>query len=336
MEINVKKFVDINISRHETSAEDGTRPIVTLLLSNADDDVSAYEKIFNDNGGIALEKHVLSSSTPQTIANELRATLSKERIIIAKSESVIISMKEIAAAYNDLLKTNGDSGVYQKIFLDKAKEVPGVNLNVERYALKISKQVGAEMTMAAYLSKMRCYETDGVKDYAFTIEDIIAEDEDDDILSKVIDYDCNIDMTLSGAVRNLGGNTTNGQSLANEFCLIVLQQTVTDKVLACLMQKLKGQKGISSIYACICKEVSKYLTSGYLVNDRVWTDASIYKDGNLLIEKGQMLQQGFWLTILPYSSLSDDDKKNGKCPPIYLYLAEAYGIREVKIVGEVF
>ena len=56
--------------------------------------------------------------------------------------------------------------------------------------------------------------------------------------------------------------------------LIVLHQTVTDRLLTLLAQKIKGNAGVSAIYTTIAGELNRYVTNGYLSTDKVWTDTT--------------------------------------------------------------
>ena len=76
------------------------------------------------------------------------------------------------------------------------------------------------------------------------------------------------------------------------------------------------------------KEISYIHAEGFAAGE--------LKHGTIaLIEKNTPLTLGYRVVVLPYSSLSEDDKQNHKCPPIYIFLAESYGIRSITINGEV-
>ena len=202
--------------------------------------------------------------------------------------------------------------------------------------------LGVEMTMIAYLSKINVYTLDSIYDYMFTIEkNIKAQDQllDDDY-KDIIKNNFNVDITLANEVRNCGGNCTNSEDLVNEYVLIVMQQTITTVVVETLATKLKNQSGINTLYSVINSELEKYKNSGYLTTDKVWSYDDLYYTWNgveyLIIEKGTALQNGYFVKILPYSGLSDEEKLERKAPPIYVIIAEQYGIRKVQIEGEAF
>ena len=48
-----------------------------------------------------------------------------------------------------------------------------------------------------------------------------------------------------------------------------------------------------------------------------------------------LLKNGYIVKILPISSLSSTDKSNHSTPPIYIIIADQYGIRKITINGEI-
>ena len=201
--------------------------------------------------------------------------------------------------------------------------------------------LGVEMSMLAYLSKINVYTIDSVYDYMFTIEKVKAQDQLTDADYKdIIKNNYNVDITLANEIRNCGGNCTNSEDLVNEFVLIVLQQTITNVVVDALAKKLKNQSGINTIYSVVNAELEKYKNSGYLTTDKIWHYDDLYYTWNgidyLIIQKGTPLQNGYFVKILPYSGLNEDEKIERKAPPVYIIIAEQYGIRKIQIEGEAF
>ena len=78
-------------------------------------------------------------------------------------------------------------------------------------------------------------------------------------------------------------------------------------------------------YAVEKKYIVEKSEGVYFYNNKTYT----------LITQGTALTQGFKITILPLSSLTDEDKQEHKAPYIYVILADSYGIRKVVINGEV-
>ena len=368
MDINIKRFVDIDIQYHVASTISSIRDTAVLMTSEGTTNQSKifsslaeftadttygkltetakYATIFFNNGGIKLDIHC-GISDASGIVNEIKK-LPNSEIVVAYTGTFDV-LKEAATTMTTSEGTTGSIdtvyGINQKIIIaratdDEIEDCSGIN----NFAVKVSDIEGAEMTIAAYLTKIQIYGTNSVQDYAFTVESFTTEQQasivnDDELLGKVLDNDMNVDMELAGAIRNLGGNLTNGNDLVNQYVLIVLHQTVTDRLLNLLTQKLKGNTGVSSIYTTIAGELSRYVTNGYLTTDKVWTDNTKTISYNnrtfTLIEQNTPLTLGYHITVLPLNSLTDTDKAARKCPPIYIFLADSYGIRSITINGEI-
>lgn len=209
-----------------------------------------------------------------------------------------------------------------------------------------NQEVGQEMTFAAYLSQIDVYKETDILDYCYTEEkaDIIKDSENPNfsyntMIQRAFNYNGNVDIELSGIIRNIGGNLTNGEDLVNKYVLIILHQTLSQVVFNTLTQKIKNNSGIAALYATITQELNRYLNSNYLTTDKVWTaeDLTIVKNNKeyMLITKGTALLQGYKVVILPLSSLTEEEKQQRKAPYIYVILADSYGIRKVTIDGEV-
>lgn len=361
MDINVKRFVNIDIHHKVSSSVSSIRDTAVLLTSEGVTGTSKifssyndmlqdatyktytetlkYAKVFFDNNGIKLDVHC-GIADKATIISTISA-LPESEIVVAFTGSSSI-MKDVATEMTSSIGTTDDItkiyGINQKILLARLTAAEN-DSRITNFAVKVSNTEGAEMTIAAYLTKLDIYGNDTIKDYAFTTENITAEVNDDTVLGNVLDNNMNVDMLLADSVRNLGGNLTDGTDIVNQYTLIVLHQTVTDRLLNLLTQKIKGQSGVSAIYTTIAGELGRYLTNGYLTTDKTWTDSTktISYNGKTytLIEENTPLRLGYKITVLPLSSLTEEDKKAHKCPPIYIFLAESYGIRSITINGEV-
>lgn len=352
--INLKRFVNINIVQHAISTVNSLRDTVVLLSTEAStsslsDEIyssysdftskqtvgsltltAAYVKVYFDNGGQKLRViyGVTSGTLEETINN-----LPNEQIVVAYTGAY----SDIKALAQSRANDSTIYGINKKILL--ARTNSSDDASVSDFGVKYSSQSGAEMTIAAYLSKIDIYGTNSVHDYAFTRESLTPEANDDTILGNVLSQDMNVVMNLANADRNLGGNLKDGEDLVNEFMLIVLQQTLTDRILNLLTSKIKGQSGLAAIQTIMTEELGRYVTNGYLSQDKVWTDEDLTISYNnatyTIIEKNTPISAGYYISILPFSSLSDEDKQNRKTPPIYVIVADSIGIRTVTINGEV-
>ena len=368
--INIKRFVDINIVKHATSSVNSLRDTVVLLSTESsttsDSDVvyssladftstqtiasvpltNKYLTIFFNNNGNKVR--VIYGITKDKIASTI-LTLPYEQIVVAYTGdySDIKSVATTRANNSNTTDVNFAHnntyyyGVDQKILLGRTtSELIATDTDkIANFAVKVSSEVGAEMTIAAYLSNIIIYGSNTVSDYAFTTEVITAESNEDTVLGNVLQNNANVDMTLANAIRNLGGNLKDGNDITNTFMLIVLHQTLTERILNLLASKIKDEQGLAAIQTVMADELSKYVTNGYLTTDEVWTDNDLTVTYNgqtyTVISKNTALINGYYISILPYTSLSTSDKAERKTPPIYVIVADSYGIRKITVNGEV-
>lgn len=366
-EINIKRFIDVNILTQVVSTTSGTRGILTLytpegvlghsygiIYSYADAEKTlnsttfaqtlAYLKIFFNHGGSAVD--IIEGVAYGDITAAAIKDLPIERILIgcviadADVTSGFTAIITLATSYNTSYYDgkNNSFDVYRKIFFVRSEDNT-VSAEVPCLAVKYSNVLGADMTIAGYLSKIDVYRQNSVNDYAFTIETIAYEDLNDSQLGDVLDNNMNVDLYLGNTTRNIGGNLKDGADITNTFVLIVLIQTLTQRLLDLLMQKIKNSTGLSQIYSTITQELEAYKSSGYYSTDKVWDkdDLTIVKNQQTytLIEKGTALIDGYYIRVLPFSSLEDADKTARKAPYIYVIVADQYGIRKITINGEV-
>lgn len=355
MSIDLKHFVDINIKAHVTSQQIGTRSTVLLfapegttgdpidVTSYADaltkcagmTTTLAYLKMYFDNGGVAARviKNVSSASNIGTLLESVE----NEYICVcyagtsANTATTYSALKTIAGSRTDVY------GIDEKLIL--ARTTTDDEASVKNFVVKYSNELGAEMTIAAYLSKINVYNADSIYDYMFTKEVINGETINDTTYVTYMSHNLNVDIKLSKDVRNCGGNCKNGDDLVNTYCRIILHQTLTNSLIDLLASKIKNSTGVAKIYTVLSQELSRYVTSGYLVTDKVWKDNDLKVVYNqkeyTIISTGTPLINGFAITILPYTDLTDADKAEHKAPPIYVVIAEEYGIRKITINGEV-
>lgn len=376
MSINLKQFVDINIVQHEPTSIDGSRDTVALLTEYgsqpttrlisswndaqqyySDTTTLAYLDMYFKNGGVKVL--VVEGISIVNRGENNDEHLAKLNAVISNLDNSIICVT-FAIAENDMASFDAtcaslakareaDSTIYginEKILICRSTVTSGklYGSAIKNVAAKYSSVLGAEMTIAAYLSKIDVYGIDSIHDYAFTKENIAATiiasvDDENNIFNAVINNNGNIDVYLAGAVRNCGGNMLDGLDLVNSYVRIVLHQTLTEALLSLLVQKLKSTTGISKIYAVISQELEKYKTSGYLTTDKIWTDEDLKISYNgkvyTVVEQGTPLSNGYVIKVLPMSSLTETDKAQHKAPPIYIVLADQYGIRKITVNGEV-
>lgn len=376
MSVSLKNFVDININYHETTTLSGSRETIVLLgnsgvpfkylapdgttivsLNNAtitspdvykenDEALTKYIKYFFSNGGKII--HYINVEKGKE-SEELK-TLPMEEIVI-----VFFNM-ELNDAITLVKTINQDSfftGIYEKMFVaysntsdDITNETILNNVkNIENLVIKYigdSVDPGFEMSVAAYLSKINVY-YGTINDYNFTIEKVNEDDEvdtlidDNSIVEKILANNFNADIILTGDSVNIGGNTTSGKDLVNHFYKIMLAQTLTQRLCNTLKSKLRyNQTGLNIISNTIVDELNRYRTNGYLSTNKVWEEEDWIENQTTIIKKDTLLSLGYKFVIMPFSSLTDEEKKKHQLPKIYLLIADSYAIRLINIVGEVY
>lgn len=358
--INLKHFVDVNIKKKTAAAVNGSRGTMVLFTTEgtAGDVVTVnsieeakinldgltqtlkYLNVYFNHNGVAakvIEGVVVNDLTAADIA-----ALPDENIVVG----LCVADAVIETAYGKLqsiavTRANDPTiyGINEKVIVARTA-VATDDTAVKNFAVKYSHITGAEMTMAGYMCKFNAYDNDVVYDYSYTQETINPETITDATYETLAANNMNVDVTLARATRNLGGNLKNGDDLINNFVRIVLHQTLTERLLMLLAEKIKNQSGIAKIYSTIIQELNRYVTNGYLTTDKVWTDETlVVRDGNgnthTIIEKGTGLVNGFVVKVLPFNSLTDEDKAQHKAPAIYIVIADQYGIRKITIQGEV-
>lgn len=360
-DINIKRFVNINIVYHEKSAVSSIRDTVVLLSTegNATETKGPYASIdaftedfpkastdawpitrayaetyFKNNGNKLL---VITKAGSQAAGlKTLIAGLKNEYIVVAYASSDNYAL--IKGIAQDRANDATIYGINQKILLARNTVATDTD-KVANFAAKVSSELGAEMTIAAYLSNIDFDGVNTVLDYMYTKESIEPEASDDALLGNVLENFFNVVMKVAMTNVNLGGNLKDGKDLVNQYTLIVLQQTLTDSIMALLLSKIKGSAGISAIQSVVAKEMNRYLTNGYLTTDKIWKDETLTTSYNgqtfKIIEKNEPLLLGYKFVTLPLASLTDADILARKTPPMYLIVADSYGIRTVTINGEV-
>lgn len=371
-DIDVRRFVDINIKQHIETQISGTRDTVilythegtlgkisgntTAVITNDEKiaswsqantiynavnfpDTNAYLSMYFQNAGARIV--VIEGINYDALTYEMINSLDNEYILIANCSRAAnateqyAKLKEIASTRES---SNTVYGVNEKIILGRTTTIDDTDV-ISNFASKYSNVYGAEMTMAAYLSGIDVYGNSTVNDYMYTAESIKEEVLTDATYATLVQNNINVDTYFAGNVRNLGGNLKNGADFTNSYVRIILHQTLTNRLLTLLVTKLKNADGVGKIYAAISKELENYRTCGYLSTDKIWTDESMIVTVNsnryTIIERGTPLTNGYIVKVLPMSALTENDRAERKAPPIYVVIADQYGIRAITVNGEI-
>lgn len=360
--IDIRNFVNINFERDKTSTENGSRPIVMLysgasnqvtekLIVGANSDctkfyddkgveatieapIKKYVTIFFKNGGAKLQ--IKNGDMPKT-ADDFKK-LPIENIVFAM---VGLNSTTALKTYAPILAKL--KGVYQKVLLcrddtatlNTASTADGSDF----IACKVSAIEGAEMSIAAYLSKIKAYQVGSPVDYDFTEEFGIEED-----LSNTINYGkedtslaeipFNFEMHIANKYLNIGGNTISGKDLVEQFVIIVMEQTTSESVFNTLSAKISGQAGVASIRTALASELDKFTSSGFLATDQVWTKPDLIlpnalddtKPSETVITKNTPLGTGYHIHMFRLA-------KDGRSAYAVVIIATTKGIRFVEVYG---
>jgi len=357
MSVSLKNFVDININYHETTTLSGSRETIVLLGNsgvqfngedeakitsstnipdNTDDTLKRYISYFRGNGGKKI--HYINVQKGKEI--EKLKTLPMEEIVVVLFNMALTDVKKLV---NDINSDSFFSGIYEKMFITYSNTATDLNesLKIENLIVKylgVDSLPGFEMTIAAYLSKINVYYRT-INDYNFTIEKDSENYliDDDSIVKNILANNFNADIILTGDSVNIGGNTTSGKDLVNHFYKIMLTQTLTQRLCNVLKSKLRyNQTGLNIISNTIVDELNRYRTNGYLSTNKVWEEEDWVVEQTTIIKKDTLLSLGYKFVIMPFSSLTNEEKKKHQLPRIYLLIADSYAIRLINIVGEVY
>ena len=368
--INLQHFVNINIQPSVASTVTGTRETVVLFtdetIPNGEKILTSYSEItdatntnkflstFFSLGGLKARVIQVTTLDKASIEAEI-VKLDYTQIMIAS----VASNDTDATGNYDLMKsiaedlvdeTNGIYGINEKIVIARAveddiyttttvesEEVTTLTPDedeIKNFAVKYSNKIGGDAAIAAYLSQINVYKVDSVKDYMFTqeLKTLIESSVDNTVYEALIGNNYNVDIDLQGVSRNCGGNCKDGDSLSNNFVRIILQQTLTERLVNLLATKIHGANGIGKIYATIVDELKYYQANGYLSSEKTWDKETLEKDGVTIIERGTALPNGYLIKVLPLTSEYISVKS---APPIYIIIADQYSIRYIEIKGEV-
>ena len=325
MSIDIRNFVNVNIDRNVQLTISGSRPEVKLFsaktsatLIGADSTYTTfygedykvvtineadkpYAKYFFMNGGCKL---TLTTDTLPTTLEGLKA-ISNDIVILA---SVTTPTAATLALFGQL------EGIHQKIFAYRVSDTKTTPTSSSFLACKYATTVGAEMTIAAYLSQIKFYSNGSPVDYDFTKENLVTNEDHsadfDTTEGGLINTPYNFDMKVGDNYYNVGGNTTDGNDLVEQLGLIVMQQDLSTAVFKTLSTKVSGQKGIAAIRTSISEVLNNFVDSGFLITNQVWTandlvlanKADTSKGKETVITKNTPISNGFYIHMFKISS----------------------------------
>lgn len=355
MSVKLTNFVEINIKRHYTTAPSGLRDTAGIFYYNltltagqtgmfdvadlpavVETALEDYISFFKANGGRELKVYA-SNAKDQATFNEAMSAFDYKECVIGLVGITVSEAVERVTAYNDSV-----DALDRKLFVinhdDADEQTATENLAVKVGSLELA------ATVLAYYTQFNIYDSDAAQDYAYTVEKVPNgfdkedyEQSENGVVANVLARNLNCDVELAGAMRNIGGNDLKGNSLTNQFMLLVLQQTLTERLVNLLTQKIKyNEYGINAILNCISAELNRYVKNGFLTTNKVWTDGDLYYKGYKIIDNNTLLNTGFKVVMLPYETLTPEQIQLHQCPAIYILIADSYAIRKIVIDGDLF
>lgn len=210
----------------------------------------------------------------------------------------------------------------------------------------------AELTIAAYLSKINITQANSMRDYCFTDESSIINLESTNFTVTLVptnvtsaQYDdykeyLNFVDKIGNQYVNFGGDTVLGTSILSEWGAIASENGCVYAVLSVMLQKqYLTDGGLTNILAAINTTLADYVNNGFLETNSTYTGQTRYKNYNnqayVLVANGQELPNGYTITSIPMSRLSLADRQARKFTPIFIYMQTMGGAREVEITGDI-
>ena len=189
----------------------------------------------------------------------------------------------------------------------------------------------------AYLSKVSLDNPDSLNDYSFTEEAYCQ-----DMMSYLNQVTWNtvkdfinvvVDLQGNGTKVNIGGNTSAGFDLVQEFESIYISQALVNKEMELLRNKINLVNASSAIHSAVISVMETYYKIGYLVQ-------TTYKGNNIyrrvgstnvcILGKGEVITAGYKVIILP--KVGTDLRA---FPEVELIINTNKGIRFIKTTGVV-
>lgn len=297
---------------------------VAVVVRQASEDIDEQSQY--DATGYHYESYQIDTTTHDGL-NELLASI----------QAVVT---EQGTAYRKLLvKGYYTDSTYDEtqIVGDPSQSIPGLTRNIN-LIWKLCKEEKDLASVLAYFSKVTLLNPDTLKDYCFT-EELTCTDMKSAFVNvtwnKVKNFiNADIDLQQNGTIINLGGNTSAGYDMIQEFESIYISQDIVDRELTLLRGKISLTDAKSVIHSAIIDVLEKYYNIGYLIQTQ-YTGPNIYRNINgkntCILASGEVITGGYKIIILPQSAGADVHS----FPEIEVIINTNKGIRYIKTTGVV-
>ena len=207
------------------------------------------------------------------------------------------------------------------------------------------------MAIPAYYGQMNLSRASELKDYAFTVEskELSKELTENDIKNGVkpwisqSDYielvkNTNFVEKIGNSWVNFGGNLANGVSITGYFGTIALENDIIYAVLRGMLKKqYLTDVGLNNIVALINQAIARYTLNGFVEQNAVWSGSDYVqqygKYKKQVMSTGQKLPEGYFVSKVPMSYLTQEDRSKRQFTPIKVFVQSQTGARIVDIVG---
>ena len=367
MAIDIRKFVDVKIKKavpgrrleYNTvivydpagtnasgyygtvkTAGDGktkeTAKDITTLVNGTAVNMKDWATIFVKNGGQYV--HYLTTLTYDTEKDIWYTGAGATLEEIPLTEVVICAFGKITGKAGD---APYGTGIQQKIILTgtagaAANIVKGEGVVQLGEAKNNKPELVANAMLAAYFTQINITLPDTIRDCMFT-RVICTEKEVADYAADPANLDADEYITLAyfaNDYRLLGGNDCLKNDITNVWARIVLTQVLTNALVNLLASKIRlNTMGITSVKNCCTNVLSQFVTNGYIMTDKAWTEPDLYIDGNLVAGENTPLLDGYTVYV---GSILKEHITNHQIPPVYILFGDQVGVRKIVVTGEVF
>lgn len=234
MAVNLRRFVDINIYKAESTRVNPVRDTAALFVAKgttitgpeeetnldwvlvdatidsagdivlkseggnavefSDGNVKYYAKYFFDNGGVKL--HVVEMGGDSLTASDIQKLPESEIAVMSVSGLTDAELADACKAYNEAYVYDGSTDTNAKLFIGSRTGTSAVT-GIDNLAIKVG-PIGCEATIAAYLTKINPYKTSTVHDYCYTIEKLFDRSNGNAAVTADESYDEDTDLANLG------------------------------------------------------------------------------------------------------------------------------------------
>lgn len=209
--------------------------------------------------------------------------------------------------------------------------------------------IDAALLVGAYFSQIDTSVSDPIEDYNFTPEVLGSEhfeDVDQATFNKLVRSPAtgyyNFIGNVANKILNIGGDycSAGGISISLDFGAACIERDLNYANIELLFGKLPlTNEGQSKLISAIRSQLTKYVDSGFLETDTVYSGEtkSVTYNGTkyTVISTGDVLPLGYKIFYVPINAISATDKSAKRFPYIYVALQTVHGARLIEVNGSI-